>query len=56
MRKRDFIKYVAILLFEKMESDSQEIINCADDNKFRKYCDVFDKVAKDRCYNNHLKS
>ena len=39
-----------------MESESQEIIDCADDIKYRIYCDVCDNFAIDRCYNNHLKS
>ena len=39
-----------------MDCDNQKRINCVDDNEFRIYCDICDKFAIDRCYNNHLKS
>ena len=40
-----------------MESDNQETIYCADDDdEYRMYCNVCDKLDIDRCYKNHLKS
>jgi len=35
---------------------NSELIYCADDNEFRIYCDVCDKLCIDRFYKNHLKS
>ena len=34
--------------------DNQEKIYCADDNKYRIHCDIYDKIGIDRYYNNHL--
>ena len=39
-----------------MDSDNQNKIYSADDDEYRIYCDVCDKVAVDRYFNNHLKS
>ena len=38
-----------------MDSDIKEK-HCDDDGEYRKYCYVFDTIAIDRFYNNHLKS
>ena len=38
------------------ESDNYEIIYCADDDEFRVYCDICDKLCIERYYKNHLKS
>ena len=38
-----------------MDSDNKEKIYCDDDDDYRLFCHVCDKLAKDRCYNNHLK-
>ena len=38
-----------------MNSDNQLVINC-DDNEYRIYCDVCDKLCIGRFYKNHLKS
>ena len=39
-----------------MDSDNKEKIYCDDDGEHRSYCHVCDKLAKDRYYDNHLKS
>ena len=39
-----------------MESDNKVKIYCDDDGENRIYCQVCDKLARDRYYNNHLKS
>ena len=39
-----------------MHSDFQNKIYCAEDDEYRVYCDICDKFAIDRYYNNHLKS
>ena len=39
-----------------MDSDNKEKLYCDDDIEYRIYCHVCDKLAIDRCYNNHLKS
>ena len=39
-----------------MDSDNQEIIYCADDDEYRVYCAVCDKLCIERFYTNHLKS
>ena len=39
-----------------MNNDNQEIIYCADDNEFRVYCEICDKLCIERYYKNHLKS
>ena len=39
-----------------MDSDNQEILYCADDDEYRVYCEVCDKLCMERFYKNHLKS
>ena len=41
-----------------MESDnnSYEVINCPDDDEYRLYCEICDKLSIERYYKNHLKS
>ena len=39
-----------------MDSDNQNQKNCAEDDEDRLYCDVCDKFAIDRYYNDQLKS
>ena len=39
-----------------MDSDNQKYLYSADDDEYRKYCDVCDKLAVDRSFINHLKS
>ena len=39
-----------------MESDNQNNIWCADDNEYRIYCNLCDRLCINRFYNNHLKS
>ena len=39
-----------------MNSDNHLVIYCEDDNDYRIYCDVSDKLCIERYYKNHLKS
>ena len=39
-----------------MNSKNQQVIYCADDNEYRVYCDICDKLCIERIYKNHLKS
>ena len=40
-----------------MDSENNyEAIYCPDDDEYRIYCDVFDKLCIERYYKNHLKS
>ena len=39
-----------------MDSDNHEVIYCPDDDEYRIYCVVCDKLFIDRFYKNHLKS
>ena len=39
-----------------MDIDNQENIYCADDNEYRTYCDICDKVAINSYYNKCPKS
>ena len=40
-----------------MNSDKNyEVIYCADDDEYRVYCEVCDKLCIERYYKNHLKS
>ena len=38
------------------EKDNYEDIYCADDDEFRVYCDICDKLCVERYYKNHLNS
>ena len=38
------------------ESDIYEVIYCADDDEYRVFCDICDKLCIERFYKNHLKS
>ena len=38
------------------ESDNYEVIYCANDDEFRVYCEICDKLCIERYYKNHLKS
>ena len=39
-----------------MDSDNFEAIYCADDNEYRVYCNICDKLCIEGFYENHLKS
>ena len=39
-----------------MNSENQEVIYCPEDDEYRVYCDVCDKLCIERFYKNHLKS
>ena len=39
-----------------MDSENQEVIHCADDDEYRVYCDICDKLCIERYCKNHLKS
>ena len=39
-----------------MESDNYEVIYCLEDDEYRVYCDICDKLCIERFYKNHLKS
>ena len=39
-----------------MNSENQEVLYCPEDDEYRVYCDVCDKLCIERFYKNHLKS
>ena len=39
-----------------MDSETYEVIYCPEDDEYRVYCDVCDKLCIERYYKNHLKS
>ena len=39
-----------------MDSDNYEVIYCPEDDEYRVYCDVCDKLCIERFYKNQLKS
>ena len=40
-----------------MDSDNNyHVIYCADDDEYRTYCNIYDKLCIERCYKNNLKS
>ena len=39
-----------------MNSDNQQVIFCPEDNEYRVFCDVCDKLCIERYYKNHLQS
>ena len=39
-----------------MNSENQQVIYCDDDNEYRVYCNICDKLCVKRFYKNHLKS
>ena len=39
-----------------MDSDNYEVIYCPEDDEYRVYCDVCDKLYIQRFYKNYLKS
>ena len=39
-----------------MDIENQEVFYCANDDKYRVYCELCDKLCIDRYYKNHLKS
>ena len=39
-----------------MEIVNQQVIYCADDDEYRIYCHICDKLCFERIYKNHLKS
>ena len=38
------------------EIQNYEVIYCADDDEYRFYCEIYDKLCIGRYYKNHLKS
>ena len=39
-----------------MDSENYEVIFCPEDDEYRVYCDICDKLCIQRFYKNHLKS
>ena len=39
-----------------MDSEKYEVIFCPEDDEYRVYCDICDKLCIQRFYKNHLKS
>ena len=39
-----------------MDVENQEVFYCADDEEYRVYCNICDKLCIERYYTNHLKS
>ena len=39
-----------------MDIENQEVIYCADDDEYRVYCKICDKLCIEGFYKNHLKS
>ena len=39
-----------------MDSENYDVIYCPEDNEYRVYCEVCDKLCIERFYKNHLKS
>ena len=39
-----------------MDNENQRVIYCADDDEYRVFCDVCDKLCIQRFYKNHLES
>ena len=37
------------------ESDNYIVIYCADDDEYRVYCEIYDKLCIERYYKTHLK-
>ena len=37
-----------------MDTDNQEVIYCEDDREFRVYCNICDKLCRERFYKNRL--
>ena len=51
-------KSFQIILSKKKnsESDNYEVVYCADDDEYRVYCEICEKLCTERFYKNHLKS
>ena len=41
-------KSFQVILFKQMASYNQEIVHCADDDEYRIYCDICDKLCIER--------
>ena len=39
-----------------MDNDKYQVICCPEDDEYRVYCDICDKLCIERFYKNHLKS
>ena len=39
-----------------MDCDNYEVIYCSEDDEYRVYCSICDKLCIERYYKNHLKS
>ena len=39
-----------------MESENEQVVYCAEDDEYKMYCDICDKICIERYYENHLKS
>ena len=39
-----------------MDIENQEVIYCPEDDEYRVYCEICDKLCIERYYKNHLKS
>ena len=47
---------VQIILSKEKANDNQEELYFADDDEYRIFCNICEKIVMDRNYNNHLKS
>ena len=43
-------------MFKELDSDEYEVIYCADDDEYRVFCEIWDKLCIERYYKNHHKS
>ena len=39
-----------------MDVENQEVIYCLEDDEYRIFCDICDRLCTERFYENHLKS
>ena len=53
---RSYIQSFQLIISKEMDSENYEIIYCPEDDEYRVYCDICDKLCIERFYKKHLNS
>ena len=51
-----FYKSFQVILSKYINSENEEVIYCPEDDEYRVYCKICDKLCIERFYRSHLKS
>ena len=54
-KNQDLYESFQVIIFKYMDIENQQLINSPQDDEYRVYCTIWDKLWIERHYKNHLK-